>query len=46
MCLLASKMVELEHIDTVSHETVRQVLKKGTQALAEETMVDSAPPEC
>ena len=26
--LLAGKMVELEYIDTVSHETVRRVLKK------------------
>src|SRR5262245_39138409 len=28
MRLLATKMVELDYIDTVSHETVRQVLKK------------------
>jgi hypothetical protein len=35
-----------EYIDSVSHETVRQVLKKRIQALAEETMVHSAPPEC
>lgn len=27
--LLAGKMVELGHTDAVSHETVRQVLKKG-----------------
>jgi hypothetical protein len=26
--LLADKMVELQHVDTVSHETVRRVLKK------------------
>jgi hypothetical protein len=26
--LLADKMVELEYVDRVSHETVRQVLKK------------------
>jgi hypothetical protein len=26
--LLADKMVELEYVDDVSHETVRQVLKK------------------
>lgn len=26
--LLADKMVELDYVDTVSHETVRQVLKK------------------
>lgn len=28
--LLADKLVELEHFDSVSHETVRQVLKKTT----------------
>jgi hypothetical protein len=27
--LLASRMVELGHVETVSHETVRQVLKRG-----------------
>jgi transposase len=27
--LLAGKLVELGHVDEVSHETVRQVLKKG-----------------
>jgi len=26
--LLADKMVELEYVDSVSHETIRQVLKK------------------
>jgi hypothetical protein len=26
--LLADKLVELEYIDGISHETVRQVLKK------------------
>ena len=30
--LLASQMVELQHADAVSHETVRQVLKKRPQA--------------
>lgn len=30
--LLASRMVELRHADAVSHETVRQVLKKHPQA--------------
>jgi hypothetical protein len=28
--LLADKLVELEHIDSISHETVRRVLKKRT----------------
>ena len=32
--LLADKVVELEYVDKVSHETIRQVLKKRTQALA------------
>lgn len=30
--LLASRMVELQHADAVSHETVRQTLKKRPQA--------------
>ena len=46
MRLLAEEMVALEYIDTICHETVRQVLKKRTQALAEGTMVHSAAPEC
>jgi len=46
MRLLASKMVELEYIDTICHETVRQVLKKRTQALAEGTILHSSSPEC
>jgi hypothetical protein len=28
MRLLAEKMVELEYVDSISHESVRQVLKK------------------
>jgi transposase len=31
--LLADRVVELEYIDSVSHETVRRILKKRTQAL-------------
>jgi len=45
MRLLAEKMVELEYLDTVSHETVRQVLKKRTQALAEGAVVHSPSAE-
>jgi transposase len=30
--LLADRVVELHYIDSISHETVRQVLKKRTQA--------------
>jgi hypothetical protein len=33
--LLADKLVELEIVDGISHETVRQTLKKRTEALAE-----------
>ena len=32
--LLADKMVELHYVDSVSHETVRSVLKKRVEALA------------
>lgn len=32
--LLADKVVELDYIDNVSHETIRQVLKKRNQTLA------------
>ena len=31
--LLAEKMVELEHFDSISHETIRRVLKKTNLAL-------------
>jgi hypothetical protein len=34
--LLADKVVELEYIDKVSHETIRQVLKKTKSSLGEE----------
>ena len=30
--LLADKMVELEYVETISHESVRQMLKKRTEA--------------
>jgi transposase len=45
--LLAEALVSLEQvdIDSVSHETVRQVLKKRSEALAEETVGDSTPGE-
>jgi hypothetical protein len=41
--LLAERLVTLEQlgIDSVSHETVRQVFKKRTQALAEKAVGDS-----
>jgi len=37
--LLADQMVELDLVESLSHETVRQVLKKRNKALAEEKMV-------
>ena len=40
--LLADKLVELDICPSVSHETVRQVLKKRTQALAKTAMGDRA----
>jgi transposase len=44
--LLADRMVQLEVVDHLSHETVRQVLKKRTQAMVEQTVVHSAAGEC
>ena len=40
--LLASRMVELRHADAVSHETVRQTLKKRPQAAPEADVVHPA----
>jgi len=37
--LLSQRMVELGHVESVSHETIRQVLKKRTETLAEQGMV-------
>lgn len=39
--LLASKMVALNHVDSVSPETIRQVLKKRSQTLAAQRVVHS-----
>ena len=36
--LLADKMVELEYIDSISHETVRRVLKKRIKTLEKDTV--------
>lgn len=38
--LLSDKMVELRYIDSISHETVRTVLKKRVKALARKGMVN------
>ena len=43
--LLAQKMVSLEYVASVSHETVRQALKKRTQALVERGMVHPSQDE-
>lgn len=40
--LLADKMVELEYVDSISHETVRRVLKKRIKALEEGTVGHSS----
>lgn len=39
--LLADQAVELNYIDSVSHETVRRVLKKRNQTLAKKRLGDS-----
>ena len=33
--LLAEKMVELEHFSSISHETIRQVLKKTNKKICD-----------
>jgi hypothetical protein len=43
--LLADKMVELEYVDSISHETVRRVLKKRIKTLEKNTMGYSAGAE-
>ena len=44
--LLADQLVECEIVDSISTETVRQTLKKRTQALAERVLVHPAPRQC
>lgn len=39
--LLAAKAVELDYVDTLSHEAVRQLLKKHAQTVAKAGMVHS-----
>jgi len=43
--LLADKMVDLEYVDSISHETVRRVLKKRVKAVEESAMGYSARTE-
>jgi hypothetical protein len=40
--MLADKVVELEYVDSISHETVRQVLKKRIKAVEEKRLGYSA----
>jgi len=44
--LLKDTLIEQQITDTISHETVRQTLKKCTQALAEKVLVHPARTEC
>lgn len=39
--LLADKVVELNYVDSISHETVRRILKKRNQTLATQGMGNS-----
>lgn len=43
--LLADRMVELQYVEAVSHETVRRVLKKRVEAVEEGPMGHSTRPE-
>ena len=43
--LLADKVVELNYVDSISHETVRRVLKKRNQAMATQGMGYPAKPK-
>ena len=44
--LLGAHLVALGVVESISHETVRKVLKKHHQTLAAEDVVHSAGPEC
>lgn len=41
--LLSDKMIELEYVDSISHETVRTVLKKRIKALEGKRLVNITP---
>lgn len=43
--MLADKVVELDYVDGISHETVRQVLKKRNQTLAKKRLGNSSREE-
>jgi hypothetical protein len=40
--LLADKMVELKYVDSISHETIRQTLKKRNQTVESSGMDNSS----
>ena len=44
--LLADRLVEREMVDSIRTETVRKILKKQAQALAETVLVHPTPREC
>ncbi len=44
--LLADRVVELNYIDSISHETVRRVLEKRNQAVDKERLGHSTGTEC
>lgn len=44
--LLAQRMVLLEYVDSLSYETVRQVLKKRTSTVAQTDVVYTTSAEC
>jgi len=44
--LLADKIVELGYVESISHEAIRQTLKKRTEAVVKTTMVHPDPTQC
>ena len=44
--LLGQRMVELGYVESVSHETIRQTLKKRTETLTKQRVVYSGEGEC
>jgi len=44
--LLARQLVQLGHVDGISHETIRQVLKKRTQTVAQRNVVHCPQSQC
>ncbi len=44
--LIAERLVELELVDSISHETVRAAMKKKHQAMAEPVLVHPSQGQC